>query len=659
MKNSAPDLSAVLRQKLELRGRQRVLSPAALRKAFRLGDSYVAARVFAVLSGGARTVDRDAALGKLLTALGSDESRIHFLFDLHDTRGRGYLKRDDVKRMLDASLRQNEIRITPREKTDLVEALFDKADGKSGRKDGRLDYTEFKRLLKSKPEVLEGMLAGLDAWFVGERSEERRRFRGKRRFWGVIAFLFTTVPSVVWRILLVLGYVGLNAWLAWSAFESYRHAGASVWIQIARAAGAVLNLNGALVLVPMMRGLLGWLRKTPLSHLLPIDDHIEVHKLFGNVLFFVGLIHTGAHFMNYLSLPVPFEQSLFHTLAGVTGVIVLGALLLMWFFARNFIRRSGRFELFFLSHALYAIWFGAMLIHAPRFWIWAGAPLALYIVEWLVQRTAQRHLSVVTKARVLPGAVTELQFKRPEGFRYQPGDYVYLRVPSVSRFEWHPFTLSSHPEDAKTLSVHVRAAGNWTKALAKMVEAQQGKDKTMPSAIGGPYGTPSNRIFRAKHVILVGAGIGVTPFASILRSLLARHVSKERTKVETVKFVWLNRGQASFDWFGDLLSDLEEQGAKGFFDLRIYLTNASVSPSGGLARIGMDLVHKDSKRDLTTGLKSKTRFGRPDWDALFEEFSSKRGPGTSSVFFCGPAPLAAEVRAAARHYGFRFRKENF
>jgi hypothetical protein len=662
LKGAKPDLDWAerLRRRLDVGGpRKRVLTPGALKKAFRLEDPYVASRVFAVLAGpDRRTVGKDEALGKLLAVLsGTRESRLQFVFDLHDSTGQGRLTLNDVKKMLDASLRQNEIKLTPREKSDVVKALFDRGDSK---KDGGLDAAEFRRLVKSRPEVLDGMTDGLDQWFGESPSAGRSRPKGRRRFWGTVAFLFTTVPAALWRVALVAGYVALNLWLAWQAYETYRLAGASVWIQIARAAGAVLNLNGALVLVPMMRGLLGWLRRLPLSRLLPVDDHIDVHRLFGNVLFFGGLVHTGAHLMNYLSLPTPLEDSLFKTLAGLTGVIVLGLLLLMWFFARSFIRRSGRFELFYLSHALYFVWFAAMLVHAPHFWIWAGVPLAAYALEWVLQRTKKRHLSVITKARVLPGGVTELQLRRPEGFVYQPGDYLYLKVPAVSRFEWHPFTISSNPEDKATLGLHVRSAGNWTKALAKLFgETLAGKDKQLPVALGGPYGTPSNRIFKAKHVVLVGAGIGVTPFASILRSLLAQQGSKTAMKVETVKFVWLNRGQASFDWFGDLLSDLEEKGPKGFFDIRIYLTNASVSPSGGLARLGMDLVHKDSHRDLTTGLRSRTRFGRPDWDALFEEFSAQRGPGSTSVFFCGPAALAADVRAAALHYGFRFRKENF
>jgi len=37
-----------------------------------------------------------------------------------------------------------------------------------------------------------------------------------------------------------------------------------------------------------------------------------------------------------------------------------------------------------------------------------------------------------------------------------------------------------------------------------------------------PYGTPSTHIFESKYTILIGAGIGITPFASILKSMLYR-----------------------------------------------------------------------------------------------------------------------------------------
>ena len=42
--------------------------------------------------------------------------------------------------------------------------------------------------------------------------------------------------------------------------------------------------------------------------------------------------------------------------------------------------------------------------------------------------------------------VTHLVISRPDNFRYQPGDYVFIRIPDIAQHEWHPFTISSAPE---------------------------------------------------------------------------------------------------------------------------------------------------------------------------------------------------------------------
>ena len=40
--------------------------------------------------------------------------------------------------------------------------------------------------------------------------------------------------------------------------------------------------------------------------------------------------------------------------------------------------------------------------------------------------------------------------------------------------------------------------------------------------IDGPFGAPTSQIFHAQHALLIGTGIGVTPFASILQSIMHR-----------------------------------------------------------------------------------------------------------------------------------------
>ena len=41
--------------------------------------------------------------------------------------------------------------------------------------------------------------------------------------------------------------------------------------------------------------------------------------------------------------------------------------------------------------------------------------------------------------------------------------------------------------------------------------------------IDGPFGAPASNIFRAEHAVLIATGIGVTPFSSILQSIMHRY----------------------------------------------------------------------------------------------------------------------------------------
>ena len=42
--------------------------------------------------------------------------------------------------------------------------------------------------------------------------------------------------------------------------------------------------------------------------------------------------------------------------------------------------------------------------------------------------------------------VTHLLIRKPPLFHYRPGDYLYLNIPTIAHHEWHPFTISSAPE---------------------------------------------------------------------------------------------------------------------------------------------------------------------------------------------------------------------
>jgi predicted ferric reductase len=69
----------------------------------------------------------------------------------------------------------------------------------------------------------------------------------------------------------------------------------------------------------------------------------------------------------------------------------------------------------------------------------------------------------------------------------------------ISRQEWHPFTISSSP-DQEYLTFHIRIVGDWTRALADtfnpgrketlVIDKPYGPDgKTRLLRIDGPFGT--------------------------------------------------------------------------------------------------------------------------------------------------------------------------
>jgi NADPH oxidase len=43
-----------------------------------------------------------------------------------------------------------------------------------------------------------------------------------------------------------------------------------------------------------------------------------------------------------------------------------------------------------------------------------------------------------------------------------------MNMPELSGYQWHPFTLTSAPEEPFA-SVHIRIVGDWTRQLARRV----------------------------------------------------------------------------------------------------------------------------------------------------------------------------------------------
>lgn len=479
---------------------------------------------------------------------------------------------------------------------------------------------------------------------------------------------------------------------------------------IARTAALVLHVDVIFILLPVCRNFVSLLRRTPLNDIIPFDKNITFHKATAWSIVVGSAVHTIAHMVNFTKLALSIEgmntgqrigaffMANFATGPGITGWIMWASLGVMVFFAMEK-RRRAHFEKFWYTHHLFIVFFINWQLHGMfcmiqpdrppfcsfnsigvfwRYWFVGGV---IWIGERILREIRSRHRTHIHKVIQHPSGVMEVQIKK-EKTPTRAGQYIFLSCPEVSYFQWHPFTLTSAPEE-DFISVHIRVAGDWTTAFSKALgcnfdkKGKGDKGDTKGTAVAppvnrplprvmvdGPFGSASEDFLNYEAVLLVGGGIGVTPFASILKHIWYRMnnlSSGKPTRLSKVYFTWVIKDFGTAEWFHSLLHAIEEEDTQNRIEINIYLT----------ARLKDDEVNNiivqdvGAEKDAITSLRAPTHFGRPNWDRVYGSLCEKHPETDVGVFFCGPAPLSKTLHQMSNKYStpkgtrFFYGKENF
>ncbi|PKK33265.1 NADPH oxidase 3 [Columba livia] len=554
-------------------------------------------------------------------------------------------------------------------------------------------------------------------------------------------------------MLLLLVWLGLNFYLFIDTFHWYEDEDAYIYTRImlgstlawARASATCLNFNCMLILLPVSRNLISFLRGASIccggALRRQLDKNIMFHKMVAHGIAVNTTIHIVAHLINieryhtsqskeagelrnklsglgkspnesYLNPIRTYEMNttgeVLTTIAGVTGVVITVALILITTSSTELIRRSC-YEVFWYTHHLFVVFFIGLIIHGmgqlvrgqtpqsllrhnvtyckdrywewenatqcplPQFsgnkpvaWKWVLSPMVLYICERIVRFWRFHQEVVITKVVTHSSGVLELHMKKRD-FKMGPGQYIFLQCPSVSQLEWHPFTLTSAPEE-DFFSVHIRVTGDWTAAVFKAFGAEEQAFKelwTLPR-----FGLQTTHfkmlILHLKINVNILTSINFTPFASILKSVWYKCCNLNTALVlQKVYFYWICRDPSAFEWFADLLFHLEtkmtEKGKNYFLSYHIFLTGWDESQATHIA------LHYDDKIDVITGLRQKTCYGRPNWDNEFKKLAENHPSNSIGVFFCGPKTLSKIIQKMCNSYSsvdprgvqFHYNKESF
>lgn len=331
-----------------------------------------------------------------------------------------------------------------------------------------------------------------------------------------LAFFMMFIALLVWSFstYLHIGFAKITP-------KSLANSGEKMWEaqleSVALRLGLVGNIVLAFLFFPVARG----------SSILPLfgltsEGCIKYHIWLGHIVMVLFTAH-GISYVTYwiatneISEMISWEKT---GVSNVAGELALVAGLVMWITTIPRIRRK-MFELFFYTHYLYILFIFFFILHVGITYSFIMLPgFYLFVVDRYLRFLQSRQNVRLVSARVLPCETLELNFSKAPGLSYTPTSIMFVNVGSISKMQWHPFTIcSSSNLEPEKLSVVIKSEGSWSRKLYQMLSSQSLTER-LDISVEGPYGPASTHFLRHDSLVMVSGGSGITPFFSIIRELI-------------------------------------------------------------------------------------------------------------------------------------------
>ncbi|KAK6024721.1 ferric reductase NAD binding domain protein [Ostertagia ostertagi] len=219
--------------------------------------------------------------------------------------------------------------------------------------------------------------------------------------------------------------------------------------------------------------------------------------------------------------------------------------------------------------------------------------------------------------------------------------------------EWHAFSLASAPQ-SPTVELYIKAVGPWWtwKLRSQILRTQAGISPYPLLHMRGPYGDGNQEWTNYEVAVLVGGGIGVTPYASTLTDLVLETASAKHhnVKCKKVYFLWVCPTHKNYEWFVDVLKGVEELDQNKLLETHIFVTQ--FFHKFDLRTTMLYICEKHFRGDhqgksMFTGLRAQNHFGRPNFDTFFSFIQNVHSEVPEiGVFSCGPSKLNGQISSA-------------
>lgn len=294
---------------------------------------------------------------------------------------------------------------------------------------------------------------------------------------------------------------------------------------------------------------------------LPFERALSWHKYLSYLATLVGTYHGIMSYVVFYIQTGDINGSAWEGLGGgaptltpeqeeewtkmkISGWIFIGFIFLIIIVSSIRKIRQYHFEWFLRIHWVLFLAVAAMAFVHKAWLVAIGLGLWIFdlLLRFVMAGTKHPH---ELQLKPMPGNIVRCAFEKTN-FEYSCGQHVVVCIPEISPWEWHPFSISSSPDEVD-VTMHIKVRGNWTKRLYDLaIERSCGAQATgrIRAYFEGPYGSPSVDMAsdRYKLFLFVAGGIGVTPLLSMYNSLVCQH--RRGRPMHKVWFVWAVRDGA-------------------------------------------------------------------------------------------------------------------
>jgi len=289
------------------------------------------------------------------------------------------------------------------------------------------------------------------------------------------------------------------------------------------------QLLGLIALAWMGLGLLAGARSRTLEWMFGgLDRAIRLHRTLGVSAMIILVVHLLLLIPPWSGMGLPIGDlfvPFFSAQARTMDILIYYAFVLLAILAYNKRLAYARWQWIHRANGVLFIVFSVHIVLAPgtihdyeplRTWFVflgiAGSLAFLYRVL-LFRRFGPRYRYAVDQIEPRAGNAYDLVL-RPIDHRmiYDPGTFAFISVPESPSLptELHPFSISSSPVN-RELRFSIRAVGDYTGALRNLP-----RDSAVD--VYGPFGGFTPHAFvKHRRLVLIGSGIGITPFLAMLR----------------------------------------------------------------------------------------------------------------------------------------------